>query len=698
MTGEPHRVLLGAAVLGLLLGPRTGPASWLAACLLISIVVRHLLGERAALAAAASALLLAAGLSGGLRTDQLNRSVLPLSRSNEVTGAATLLEAFRGNADGVGARALVRFRGEPVLLRVRGTPAATVGSIVAVRGRLISPDRGARAKHAHATFVARTVADTGRRRGGAAGVVDAVRVRALAALTRYVPQEQGALLSGMVLGQDAALPPALQEDMRTTSLSHLTAASGQNVALLAAIASGLGVVLGFGVRGRWAVALALTAFYVPLAGGGPSITRAAIMGAAGIVAAMAGRPSSRADALLLAALLTLTLDPRSAGDLGWQLSFAAVTGIAVLASPVSRLLRRWRVPRSAAQVCAVTLAATVTTTPILALRLRQFSPLAVPANVLAAPAVPLVMAFGAGAAAMGQISADLARPLTAAAAVPAAYVATVGHRLAHVRVPALLGGAHLRPVPPQGLRVTALDIGQGDATLLETAGARVLVDTGPPGLKLRRDLLAAGVRALDVLVLTHPQLDHIGDAPRLLTETPTALVLDGRGGDRTALSRSIDRPLARSGARVVPVAAGQQLTVGALHLRVLWPPPGRATPGTDPNDRAIVLVAEAYGHRVLMTADAESNVLAPLRLPNVDVLKVSHHGSADAGLPLLLQRLRPRVAVIEVGRHNTYGHPTPDTLAALSRARVPTLRTDRDGMVRIDLGPRGLHVARRAGP
>ncbi|MCW2986132.1 MAG: fold metallo-hydrolase, partial [Conexibacter sp.] len=127
------------------------------------------------------------------------------------------------------------------------------------------------------------------------------------------------------------------------------------------------------------------------------------------------------------------------------------------------------------------------------------------------------------------------------------------------------------------------------------------------------------------------------------------------------------------------------LRAGPLRLDVLWPPPGRAAPGADPNDRAIVALASAYGATALLTADAESDVLTPLGLPPVDVLKVSHHGSADDGLPTLLDRLRPRIALIEVGAHNTYGHPTPSTLQTLARS-VPTIRrTDRDGTVRVDL-------------
>ena len=130
--------------------------------------------------------------------------------------------------------------------------------------------------------------------------------------------------------------------------------------------------------------------------------------------------------------------------------------------------------------------------------------------------------------------------------------------------------------------------------------------------------------------------------------------------------------------------AGQVLRAGPLELRVLWPRrEPAAPPGAEPNDRATVLHVRDGAFDLLLTADAESNVARRAGAAGVEVLKVSHHGSDDPGLPGILARLRPQAAVIEVGAHNTYGHPTPATLAAL-RARVPIVRrTDRDGTVRI---------------
>ncbi len=140
------------------------------------------------------------------------------------------------------------------------------------------------------------------------------------------------------------------------------------------------------------------------------------------------------------------------------------------------------------------------------------------------------------------------------------------------------------------------------------------------------------------------------------------------------------------------------IRAGQLALHVLSPPlrTGAPVDGADPNQRAIVALGTGPGLRVLLTADAESDVLSRLSLDPVDILKVSHHGSEDPGLPALLTRLRPRLAVIEVGLGNTYGHPTPATLAALRDAGVPVRRTDLDGTVRVDASRAGLRIRTHA--
>ncbi len=676
---EPHRVLLGAAVTGLLFGTYASFMVAAVGAVLLAAAIARLV-PHSGFAVGGACVLVACALIAGQRLEQLAEPANALRIGSDFAGELTVLEPLRAASNGQPQRGLMK-AGDATLLVRAIVPARRVetGEIVQVRGRLVPPTRGARALRAHATLDASEIIATGRRRGGVQGTIDSVRRRALDALGA-ADGEAGALVAGVVLGQDDRLPADLQDQMRASGLTHLTAASGQNVALLAAIAALAGMVAGISVQARWLLALALICVYVPLSGAGPSIVRAAVMGAATIAAAIAGRPGSRIDALLLAAALTLGYDPRLSADLGWQLSFSAVAGIAVAGASLSGGLVRCRLPVPVAAVLATTVAATLATAPLLAVRVQRPSPWSVPANALAAPAVPVLMGIGFPAAVVGQLAPGPAHSLGSPARVPAAYLIALARRFAE---PPTL---HKVGAPGRGtFRITALDIGQGDATLLQAGGANVLVDTGPPGAGLLAQLRARSVRSLDVLVLTHGELDHAGTAPELLAEVPVRLVLDGRAGLRSELSAQISAAIRACRCRSVRAQAGMRIGAGPLALDVRSPLTPELPPGANPNDYAIVLVASAFSRTALLTADAESPVLDRLDLPAVDLLKVSHHGSADSGLPEVLERTRPGMAVIEVGEHNRHGHPVPDVLTDLKKAGVPTWRTDRDGAVAFDL-------------
>jgi competence protein ComEC len=238
------------------------------------------------------------------------------------------------------------------------------------------------------------------------------------------------------------------------------------------------------------------------------------------------------------------------------------------------------------------------------------------------------------------------------------------------------------PSPPGELTVRFLDVGQGDATLVQHPdGAAVLFDGGPPEGGVTRLLRRAGVRRLAVVVATHASRDHHGGLVDVLARYPVGLLLDGGDGSTDPGFQTVLGEAARRGIRRVAASAPLTLRAGGLLIEIVSPdprPPGPAP--EDPNPRAVVAVVSAGAFDLLLSADAESEALLPLDLPDVEAMKVPHHGSADPGLPSVLERLRPQVAAIEVGP-NTYGHPTPSTLAALRRADVTTYRTDRDGTV-----------------
>jgi competence protein ComEC len=606
-----------------------------------------------------------------------------------------------------------------------------------------------------------------------------IRVRAEEALGRGMPAREAALARGFVLGRDDSIDAATVEDFRRAGLSHLLAVSGQNVALLALLAMPLLATLGMPLRARLIWIFAAIVVYVPLAGAGPSILRAGVMGGLSVLATLAGRRASSLYALALAVIATLAIDPRLGADVGWQLSFAAVLGILALASPLRRAIsarigaRGWR--RAFAEGAAMTIAASLATAPLVAFHFEAVSTTTLIANLLALPAVAPAMWLGMLVAVIGQVPGFPVALLNAINAPLLAYIAQVAFwcgkpRWAYPRVelgfaglftsyllliaasvgvPALLRRGRLASLrrkgrqgpirrslpleagrteslsrwrwgrlavcgvvlavlaatlalawspgdtrggatgPAGGFRVTVLDVGQGDAILLQPARApAVLVDGGPPGAGLVAKLHAAGVERLGAVVLTHEQSDHAGGIGELLGQLPVARLAYARLGPwLRARATAI-------GATPVRVAAGDALRSGRLRIEVLWPPQevlSAPLADSDPNTQSLVLLARWRGIAVLLSGDAEAEAV-PIDPGPVDVLKVAHHGSEDAGLAALLDRVAPRLAVISVGADNPFGHPAPSTLATLAAHGIAVLRTDRDGALVLEASGRGLKV------
>lgn len=579
---------------------------------------------------------------------------------------------------------------------------------------------------------------------------DAIKSRAESALARGMPSREAELARGFVLGEDEGIDATTVEDFRRAGLSHLLAVSGQNVALLALLAMPLLAAFGVPLRARLIWVLGLIVLYVPLAGAGPSIVRAGVMGGLSVLATLAGRRTSRLYALAVAAIVTLAIDPRIGADVGWQLSFAAVLGIIALGAPLrgaiaARIGRGgWR--GALAEGAAMTIAATLATAPLIAFHFEALSTTTLFANLLALPAVAPAMWLGMLVAATGQVPGFPVGALNALAAPLLAYIAQVatwcgrpswayihvhlgagglvGSCLALAAVstglPALLRRRRIAAIrrrgavrpwramaaasvalaalalawvgssdsssaaaeQPPGLRVEVLDVGQGDAILLEPAhAAPLLVDGGPPGDELASQLRAVGVDRLGLAVVTHEQSDHSGGIEELLGRFPVSHLAYAR------VSRHLLDQARAAGAVPDRLAAGTSIRDGGLRLEVLWPPRALlASPlgGTDPNTQALVLLARWRDFSMLLTADAEAEAV-PIESGPVDVLKVAHHGSEDAGLDSLLDRAAPRLAVISVGAGNPYGHPTPATLATLRAHGVPTLRTDLDGAIELDV-------------
>jgi len=578
------------------------------------------------------------------------------------------------------------------------------------------------------------------RRGGVAGLGDGLRDRIEASIGRGTSGLRRALVLGVVLGEDEGLSENVRADFRASGLTHLLAVSGQNVAFIAGGIYGLAWLIRLPRVWRELVVLAAIGLYVLAVGWQPSVVRAGVAGALVSLAWLVARPSDRWHFLALGALVLLAWTPATLFEPGFQLSFAAVAAIFVGLPHFRRVSDGYPIPRGLAEGLGIALVCGVVTAPIVLFQFGSAPLYTVPANALAAPAPPLVLGLGLLAAAADPVSPAAATALAWLAGWAAAWLGLVARITASVpgaqigprtgllllgiaataalplrqaprRTPhgsalALLVVACLLPIgaaawslrptpawhPPAGFRATFLDVGQGDSVLLETASARVLVDEGPPDADVAGQLLRLGVRSLSALVLTHPERDHVGGAASVLRHLHVGAVLDP---ELAATGPEHDEAIAAAHERRVPVReirAGAVLKVGGLVLRVLSPEDA-GLPSENPNLNAAVIVASYGALDVFLPADAESEVTAHLPLQPIEILKVAHHGSADPGLEDELRILRPRIAVISAGRNNEYGHPRPETLAAL--ATVPGLavyRTDRDGRIVVESDGRGLRV------
>ena len=578
------------------------------------------------------------------------------------------------------------------------------------------------------------------RRGGIGALADSLR-RGVARSLESVPAgERRAVLAGVVLGADEGLDADLRDSFRASGLYHLLAVSGQNVAYV--VAGTILLVWALGLP-RWLGelgALGTVAAYVLAVGWQPSVARAGIAGGLASLAWLTSRPRDRWYFLLVGAAVLLAWNPYSLLEPGFQLSFSAVASIFVLVPWLERRLEGYPLPRRLAEVFAVSAACGLVTAPVLWLHFGAIPVYSVLANALAAPVVAPLLGLALASAALNPVAPEPAAALVWLDAWLAAYLAfcarlvgglpyaqagsltalgiLAGVGLCVVLIALMRGSLRRRvaavgslalalalawqvapddgsapPPPPNGLRITVLDVGQGDAILLQVAEGAVLVDQGPPEAEVAAQLDGLGVGELVALVLTHPQRDHIGGAADVLERVEVQALLDPL---LPAPSEDEEAAQAAARAREVPVVAaraGRSFSVGALRVRILWPE-GDGSPSDDPNDQAIVLVA-SYGEiDALLTADAEGNVTVPIRPPPAEILKVAHHGSADPFLPQLLELVRPRVAVVSVGARNDYGHPTPSALAALES--VPGLdvyRTDRDGRVTIETDGHRISVS-----
>jgi len=553
--------------------------------------------------------------------------------------------------------------------------------------------------------------------------------RALRDSVSGLSAEPGGLLPSLVVGDETLLTDQTRDELRVTGLAHLTAVSGANVAIV--LAAVLLAARWLGLRGVWLplVGLVSIGVFVLLARPEPSVVRASAMGVVvvlGLVGGTGGRRGRGLSPLALAVTLLLLADPWLSRSIGFALSCVATAGIVALARPWAAYAARW-MPRPLAAALAVPLAAQLACTPLLVGMAGELSISAVPANLLAAPAVPPATVIGIVAALVGVVWPAAAHLLAAAAMVPAGWIVLVAEHAADLPgtvvpwrwgVPlAVLGSLALiaavprilrsplasvatclalvamlvlpgRGWPPPGWAVVACDVGQGDALVLRTAPqAAVLVDVGGDPAAIDRCLDDLGIVAVPMVVVTHLHADHVGGISALDDERRVESLLVTVLDEPPAHAAMLAAWAAEHDVEVSRARPGQVGRHGDLDWQVLWPARVIRGVGSTPNQASVVLLAQVDDLSVLLTGDVEPAAQrALLATPgvdlDVDVLKVPHHGSDDQHPPFL-QATSPAVALVTVGDANSYGHPAQPTLDLLASLGAVVARTDLSGDIAV---------------
>jgi competence protein ComEC len=571
----------------------------------------------------------------------------------------------------------------------------------------------------------------------AAGVLRAGLQKACAGLE----PKRGGLLPGLVVGDTSRLPPEVQDDFRAAGMTHLTAVSGSNVALVVGC---LLLIL------RWcragpkvsaaACAVGVVGFVI-LARPSPSVLRAAVMGSLALLALASGRQRAAFPALCATVVALLAIDPGLAVDAGFALSVCATAGLLLLAPGWRDALRQRGFPRGAAEALAVPAAAQVTCGPVVAGLSGAISLVAIPANLVATVAIVPATILGVLAAALSpvwpwgaaalawlggwpawwlvtvaRIGADLPLgSLPFPSGTPGALLLTgltilflIGFRSAAIRrvvlvlaLACVLGAVPVRVLapgwPPPGWIAVACEVGQGDATVLRVgSGSAIVVDAGPDADAVDQCLRSLGIRDVPLFVVSHFHADHVGGVAGVFRGRSVGAVWTPSFGEPVEGREAV--LAAAYGVAVATPPPGSAVSLGSVTLTAIGPTAALHGTRSDPNNNSLVLLASANGVRLLLTGDAEveeqHELEAAAAIGPVDVLKVPHHGSSFQDLAFL-DAVHPRVALVSVGVGNVYGHPSPSVLAYLRRGGAQVRRTDVDGAIAVGVTGGSLFVTVR---
>lgn len=544
------------------------------------------------------------------------------------------------------------------------------------------------------------------------------------------------LIPGVVLGDTSLQTPEFTVLMRRVGLTHITAVSGANLAIVTAFVLWITKFVFKKRRNRILITAIFLIGFIFLVRASPSVLRAAVMAAVLLFAKSEGEKSQSVPALGAAISLLLLIDPFQGVDAGFVLSVLATTGIIFLSKPISNFLEI-RLPSFLAELLSIPIAATVLCTPVIVALSGQISLTSIPVNALVAPVITPLTILGFLAAILILVLPNISTiilNLSLPFAVFITWVASIGGKPPILKMAGGFQGLtisaalvsigifllirfrrewkiifslvilltlflqspwYLGGFPGKNWRVLQCDVGQGDAMLIHTAPHRaVVVDVGPDPNLIDTCLRSGGITQIDLLILSHFHADHVAGLLGALRNRKVISIWINQSRLPDFEYRHTMELL--NGLEIRKVKAADRATInseyGILTATVIWPRDSTsgansevlAGEGSAINNGSIAIFFDLNGVTLFSAGDLEpapqQDLLKSNQLKKVGILKMFHHGSQYQDLAAL-QRLSPAITLISVGRENPYGHPSPKTIRFLEQIGAKTFRTDLVGAI-----------------
>ena len=568
-------------------------------------------------------------------------------------------------------------------------------------------------------------------------------VNAMRAYSHSFKGDAANLVEGLAIGVDDGLSEQFLKNMKATGLTHLTAVSGANCAIVIGAIWLIARAIRLGRNQRFALMLVSLVSYVALVGPQPSVLRAAFMMLTVAFALEFGRRAWIPGALGLGSAVLLIADPWLVADYGFWLSVLATLGLVLLTPELLRVFRA-RMPNFLAVGLSATIAAQIWCLPLLISLQGGFTSYSVLANLLVEPVVPIITLLGLGSTLVGVWLPPFGDILASIASVPAQWIVFVANSLSNAPAgllalpsgaPGVIGvsafvlattialirrsifaaiGSSLLTLlwvgslasavavqgawPISGWSVVNCDVGQGDALVIQSRGQIAVIDVGKDPELIDHCLDRLGVHRVNLLVLTHFDFDHVGGIRGLERGRSIDTALVSPYADARPEAEFLVRQLETVTAVVVKAHKGAAGTLGDFRWIVFSSLQDRAESA---NQASLGMRFEDSSEVIYLLADLDATAqelakaeVYPSSKPTL--VKVSHHGSADQSGEFY-KTISADLALISVGKNNPYGHPTEKILNFLAATRTEVLRTDNQGAISVRVDNAGFE-ARVTGP